>query len=157
MEKIQEKQKAPEFELPDQDGEMHQLSDYAGKFLVLYFYPKDDTPGCTKEACSFRDAMQDLYDVNVAVLGVSKDSVKSHKKFHEKYHLSFSILSDESTETIQAYESWGEKKFMGRNYMGTIRNTFLIDPEGNIAKIYENVKPEEHVAEILEDIKNLQK
>lgn len=138
--------KAPDFALPDQNGKIHKLSDYAGKWLVLYFYPKDDTPGCTKEACGF------ISFPNAAVIGISKDSVKSHTKFSEKYHLNFPILSDESLETIKAYGAWGKKKLYGREYDGILRNTYLINPKGEIVKTYEKVKPELHRAEILKDL-----
>lgn len=145
-------QKAPDFALPDQDGKIHSLKDYRGKKVLLYFYPKDDTPGCTTEACSFRDNYEALQDAGLIVLGVSKDSVKSHKKFAEKFHLPFPLLSDEHGEVVEAYHSWGKKKFMGREYMGIIRNSFLIDEKGNIAKVYEEVKPKEHVGEVQRDI-----
>ena len=115
--------KAPDFSLPDQNGTLHTLSQYAGKWVVVYFYPKDSTPGCTKEACSFRDGRQFLEEAGAVVLGISKDSVASHKKFAEAHKLNFTLLSDTSTETIQAYGAWGQKKFMGREYMGINRNT----------------------------------
>jgi peroxiredoxin Q/BCP len=155
MTKIETGQKAPEFELPDQDGKMHKLTDYRGKFVALYFYPKDATPGCTTEAQNFRDADKELQEHDVVILGVSKDSVESHKKFHDKENLSFPLLSDEDKTVINAYGSWGEKKFMGKTFEGVLRNTYLIDPDGNIAKVYEGVKPKEHVDEILSDIKNI--
>jgi len=144
--------KASNFSLPDQDGTIHELSDYSGKWVVLYFYPKDDTPGCTKEACSFRDASQEFRDRGVVVLGVSKDSVASHKKFSEKYHLNFPILSDEDKRVIKAYKAWGMKKFMGKEFEGIIRTTYLINPEGEIAKIYPKVNPLIHAGEVLKDI-----
>lgn len=145
--------KAKEFNLPDESGEFHKLSDYRGRWVVLYFYPKDDTPGCTKEACGFRDGFHQLEELGVIVLGVSKDSPKSHQKFKEKYHLNFSLLSDESREVIQAYGAWGEKSFMGRIFSGTLRKTYLIDPVGEIRKIYEKVSPVKHGQEILADVK----
>ncbi len=145
--------KAPDFELPNQDGVIHKLSDYKGKWVVLYFYPKDDTPGCTKEACNFRDSFRELQKLGVQILGVSKDSVKSHKKFAEKYNLNFPILSDESKDVIKKYGSWGLKKLWGREYEGTLRNTYLIDPKGNIKKFYEKVNPTVHATEILNDFK----
>ena len=147
--------KAPSFSLADQDGKMHTLEDYKGKWIVLYFYPKDDTPGCTKEACNFRDGLQKFTDRNIQILGMSKDSVKSHKKFADKFHLNFPLLSDESTQTIQAYGAWGKKKFMGREYDGILRNTYLINPEGEIVKEYLNVKPEQHANEILKDMEEM--
>jgi peroxiredoxin Q/BCP len=143
------------FSLPDENGIIHKRSNYLGKWLVLYFYPKDDTPGCTKEACNFRDNLADLKKLGVAVLGVSKDSVASHKKFAQKYHLNFPILSDESKDVIKAYGAWGKKKFMGREFEGVLRITYLIDPKGVIVKTYPKVAPGEHVQEILVDIKQL--
>jgi len=148
-------QKAPGFSLPDQTGKAHTLAEYAGRWVVLYFYPKDDTPGCTKEACSFRDSFAALTKAGIAVLGVSVDSVKKHAKFAEKYTLPFTLLSDEAKAVVELYGVWGKKKFMGREYMGTMRTTFLIDQQGKIAKIYENVKPDEHAQEILADVKAL--
>ena len=146
---------ATNFELPDESGLIHKLEDYKGKWIVLYFYPKDDTPGCTKEACNFRDALAELKEYGVVILGVSKDSIKSHKKFSEKYHLTFPILSDESTEIIKAYNAWGEKKFMGHEFEGVLRKTFLINPAGEIAKEYDKVDVTKHAQEIFEDVKCL--
>ncbi len=143
-------QKAPDFLLQDQNGETHSLAKYRGKKVLLYFYPKDDTPGCTTEACSFRDNYQALQESGLVVLGVSKDSVKSHKKFADKYELPFPLLADEDTSVCQAYGVWKLKKFMGREYMGIDRMSFLIDEEGKIAKVYEEVKPKEHVSEVKE-------
>lgn len=143
---------APDFTLSDQFGEIHKLSDYRGKKVVLYFYPKDDTPGCTKEACSFRDNFQEYRKRKMVVLGVSKDSTKSHVKFSEKYSLPFTLLSDDDTEVSQAYGVWGLKKFMGKEYYGINRMTFIIDEDGQILRIYEKVKPENHAEEILADI-----
>jgi peroxiredoxin Q/BCP len=149
--------KAPDFSLPDQDGVMHSLGDYAGKWLVLYFYPKDDTPGCTTEACSFRDARDAIAEFgNAAVVGVSKDSVTSHKKFAKKHALTFTILSDPEHTTIEAYGAWAPRKFMGREYMGTHRNTYIINPVGVVVKHYEGVDPKKHVAEIIADLQRLQ-
>ncbi len=146
-------QKAPDFNLPDQSGEMHNLKMYKGKKVLLYFYPKDDTPGCTTEACSFRDNLKDLSSLGLVVLGVSKDSVASHAKFAKKYDLNFPILSDETGEVIESYGAWGKKKFMGREYLGILRMSFLIDQDGKIEKIYDEVKPEKHVGEVKGDIK----
>jgi len=143
---------APDFELPDQEKVAHKLSDYRGKKVVLYFYPKDDTPGCTKEACSFRDSFGDYRKNGLVVLGVSKDSVASHAKFQEKYSLPFPLLSDTDTEVIKAYEAWGPKKYMGKDYMGVLRVTYVIDEEGRVLKAYEQVKPQDHAEEILRDI-----
>ena len=149
--------KAIDFNLADENGVFHKLSDYTGKWVVLYFYPKDNTPGCTKEACNFRDTLAELKKYGVEILGVSKDSVASHRKFADKYHLNFTILSDESKETIKSYQAWGMKKFMGKEFEGTIRKSYLIDKTGNIAKVYEKVDPTKHAAEILNDIKILDK
>jgi peroxiredoxin Q/BCP len=145
--------KAPEFNLPDQDGNMHSLKEQKGKWVLLYFYPKDDTPGCTVEACSIRDNYSAFKKAGIVVYGMSADSVKKHAKFAEKYSLPFTLLSDESKDTLNAYKAWAKKKFMGREYMGILRNSFLIDPDGKIAKIYEGVKPTEHAAEVLADAK----
>lgn len=142
---------APDFSLPDQNGETHTLKKYKGKWVILYFYPRDDTPGCTKEACSFRDNIGEFTKRGLVIVGVSKDSVASHKKFADKYHLNFTILSDESTETIKAYNAWGEKKFMGRVFQGIIRSTVLINPKGEIVKTYEKVNPLTHSGQILHD------
>lgn len=144
--------KAVEFDLPDQEGKHHKLADYKGKWVVVYFYPKDDTPGCTKEACNFRDRIQNFK--GVVILGISKDSIASHKKFADKYHLNFPILADEGKETIKAYGAWGMKKFMGKEFEGTLRTTFLINPEGEIAKEYKNVNPLVHAEEIMRDLGN---
>jgi thioredoxin-dependent peroxiredoxin len=147
--------KATDFSLPDQNGEFHKLSDYHGQIVILYFYPKDDTPGCTVEACSFRDG-QDIFKKNgVVVLGVSKDTVLSHKKFAQKHNLRFTIFSDVEKKVIKQYKAWGVKKFMGRTYESTLRMTYLIDKKGEIIKIYEKVNPLTHVEEIVKDIKAL--
>lgn len=145
--------KATDFKLRDQYDKEHALSDYAGKWVLLYFYPKDDTPGCTKEACNFRDTITEIQKLGAVVLGVSKDSVASHKKFAEKYHLNFPILSDESKDVIKAYDAWGLKKFMGREFEGTIRKSFLINPEGEIVKIYPKVNPLLHASQVIADLK----
>ena len=147
---------APGFNLPDQDGKMHALKDYAGQWVLLYFYPKDDTPGCTIEACSLRDNLPKFKKIKAVIFGVSADSVKSHRKFADKFELPFTLLADEGKELVQAYDVWQKKKFMGREYMGIMRESFLINPEGTIAKIYESVKPELHAEEVLVDLKNLQ-
>ena len=150
-------QKAPGFVLPDQEGQEHALKDYLGKWVALYFYPKDDTPGCTAEACSFRDSFAALKRAKVEVLGVSVDPVRKHAKFAAKYSLPFTLLSDEEKTAVNQYGVWGKKKFMGREYMGTMRTTFLIDPGGKIVKIYANVKPNEHAKTILGDVRALAK
>ena len=149
---LQEGDLAPDFELSDQDEVLHKLSDYRGKKVVLYFYPKDDTPGCTKEACSFRDSFGDFRKNGLVVLGVSKDSASSHAKFHEKYSLPFPLLSDTDANVIKAYEAWGPKKYMSKEYQGILRVTYIIDEEGKILKAYEKVKPQDHAQEILNDI-----
>ncbi|MEI8232693.1 MAG: thioredoxin-dependent thiol peroxidase [bacterium] len=141
------------FSLPDQDGVMRSLHDYLGKWVILYFYPKDDTPGCTKEACNFRDSFHQLEKLGVIIIGVSKDSVASHKKFATKYSLNFPLLSDPNHELIEQYSAWGEKKFMGRLFLGILRMTYLINPKGEIAKVYPKVNPTVHASEILADLK----
>ena len=149
--------KAPNFTLPDQNGVVHSLKDYMGKWLVIYFYPKDDTPGCTTEACNFRDERDAIADFgNATVIGISKDSVASHKKFADKHKLNFTLLSDETLETIKAFGAWGPKKFMGREYEGINRNTYIVTPDGKIAKEYIGVNPKKHAAEIINDLKTLQ-
>ena len=143
--------KAFDFSLPDQNGEVHKLSDYRGQFVVLYFYPKDDTPGCTIEACSFRDN-QELFKKNgIVVLGVSKDTVASHKKFAQKHNLRFTIFSDVDKKVIKEYKAWGIKKFLGKTFEGILRKTYLINKEGDIVKVYEKVNPLVHATEILKD------
>ncbi|MEK7545457.1 MAG: thioredoxin-dependent thiol peroxidase [Patescibacteria group bacterium] len=148
-------QKAPGFHLPDQAGKEHDLKDYAGKWVLLYFYPKDDTPGCTTEACTLRDNFPKFKKMKAVVLGISADAVKKHAKFAEKYDLPFTLLADEEKKLVNAYGVWAKKKFMGREYMGILRNSYLINPEGKIAKIYEKVKPQEHAEEVLADLKAL--
>lgn len=144
---------APDFILLDENGTQQRLSDYRGQSVILYFYPKDDTPGCTTEACSFRDDYSAYVDANVTILGVAPGTVKSHLKFKEKYQLPFPLLVDEDHAICDAYGVWGEKKFMGRAYMGVLRTTFLIDQNGIIKKVFENVKPAGHSAELLTTIK----
>ena len=146
---------APDFELPDQDGKKHRLSDYRGRWVLLYFYPRDNTPGCTIEAHAIRDAWDEFQDKNVVVLGVSTDSVGSHKKFETKHSLPFTLLSDEGREVVKAYGVWAPKKLAGREFLGTKRTSFLIDPGGKIAKVYLKVKPAEHAAEVLRDYEKL--
>lgn len=143
---------APNFTLLDQNGKTHTLSDYKGKWILLYFYPKDDTPGCTKEACGVRDTFPKFKKMDAVVFGVSADSVERHKKFAEKYTLSFALLADENKSIVKKYGVWAKKKFMGREYMGILRTSFLINPAGKIAKIYEGVKPEGHAEEVLKDL-----
>ncbi len=143
-------QAAPGFEGQIQDGSEVSLSDYKGNKLILYFYPKDDTPGCTKEACSLRDGFDVLKDKGFKVLGVSPDSLKKHNKFIDKYQLPFDLLADEDKSTMQAYEVWGPKKFMGREYEGVHRTTFVIDEEGKIEHVVKKVKTKDHAQQILD-------
>ncbi len=140
---------APDFIALDENGAQQRLSDYRGQSVVLYFYPKDDTPGCTTEACSFRDDYSAYVEGNITILGVAPGTVKSHLKFKEKFQLPFPLLVDEDHAICDAYGVWGEKKFMGRTYMGVLRTTFLIDSSGTIKKVFENVKPAGHSAELL--------
>ncbi len=146
---------APEFSLTDQNETMHNLRDYHGKWVLLYFYPKDNTPGCTKQACAIRDEFPAFKKLNCVVFGISTDTEKSHKKFEEKFVLPFTLLADTEKKVVNDYGVWAPKKFMGREFLGTLRTSFLIDPEGNIAKIYEKVKPEEHADTVLQDLKAL--
>lgn len=139
---------APDFALPDQEGRVHRLSDYRGRWVVLYFYPKDDTPGCTKEACGFRDEKGRLEALGAVVLGVSADEVESHRAFAEKYRLNFPLLADPKKEAILAYGAWGKKNLYGKEYEGVLRQTLLIDPEGRIAKVWRKVSPEGHAEEV---------
>jgi peroxiredoxin Q/BCP len=147
--KLKEGDKAPEFSVNTSGGGKISLTDYLGKNVILYFYPKDDTPGCTKEACAFRDHFAAFKKRGAIVLGVSPDSVKSHDKFVEKFKLPFTLLADEDKKIVEAYGVWGEKSFMGRKYLGVYRVTFLIGPDGRIKKIWPEVKPDEHAAEVL--------
>ncbi|GMU96948.1 MULTISPECIES: thioredoxin-dependent thiol peroxidase [Ignavibacterium] len=151
---IEEGKKAPDFTLPDQDGNKVKLSDFKGRYIVLYFYPKDDTPGCTKEACSFRDTFPEFNNVDAVILGVSPDSVSSHKKFAEKYKLPFRLLADEDKKVIEKYGVWKEKSMYGKKYMGVERTTFVIDPDGRIKKIFPKVKVDNHHQEVLEALKD---
>lgn len=146
---LTEKTLAPDFELADETGKMQKLSDYKGKNILLYFYPKDDTPGCTTEACSFRDAFADYTKAGIVILGVSADSVKSHVKFKEKYHLQFNLLADVDHKVCEEYGVWGLKKMMGKEYMGIFRTSYLIGPDGTIKKVFANIKPDGHSQEVL--------
>ena len=150
--KLRAGDKAPDFSATANGGGTVALSDLKGKNVVLYFYPKDDTPGCTKEACAFRDEFAALKKKGAVVLGVSTDPVKAHDKFVEKYNLPFTLLADEDHSMVEAYGVWGEKTFMGRKYQGTHRVTFLIGPDGRIRKIWPIVKPEHHAAEVLAEL-----
>ena len=144
--------KAPAFTLPDQNGELHSLADYEGKKVVLYFYPKDNTAGCTKQACGFGDLYPQFLEKGAVVIGVSKDSVASHKKFEGKYGLPFTLLSDTEKEVIQAYDVWKEKKNYGKVSMGVVRTTYLIDEKGVIVKAYDKVKAADNPAQMLGDV-----
>lgn len=148
--------KAHDFSLPDQDGTIHTLSQYKGKWVILYFYPKDDTPGCTLEACSFRDSSTEWASLGVVVIGVSRDSVASHAKFQSHHKLNFPLLSDTDGKLISAYGSSKEKSMFGKKYMGISRDTFLIDPKGNVVKEYRGVSPLTHVKELGDDLRALQ-
>jgi peroxiredoxin Q/BCP len=146
---LKEGDNAPEFSATTNGGGKISLADYKGKNVILYFYPKDDTPGCTKEACAFRDHFSEFKKRGAIVLGVSPDSMKSHDKFVEKFKLPFTLLADEDKKIVNAYGVWGEKSFMGRKYMGVYRVTFLIGGDGKIKKIWPQVKPDEHAQEVL--------
>lgn len=145
-------QKAPPFILFSQAGKKVSLTDYRGKRVVLYFYPKDDTPGCTKEACAFRDSIEEINESGAVVLGVSADSVDSHKKFAQKFNLNFPILSDVDKKMVQAYGVWKEKSLYGRTFMGIERSTFIIDEQGKIAEIFSKVKVDSHLEEVLGEL-----
>lgn len=146
---------APDFTLSDQSGKSHSLSDYRDQWIILYFYPKDLTPGCTTEACNFRDEFPNFQKLNTVILGVSKDSVKRHSTFAQKYKLPFLLLSDEAGEVCDKYEVWKEKSMYGKTYMGIIRSSYLIDPEGKISRVYPKVKVKEHASELLNDLQAL--
>ena len=150
---LKENDKAPDFTLTDQDGNNIKLSNFKGKKVILYFYPKDDTPGCTKEACNFRDNISQLKKSNAVVLGVSNDDEESHQKFIAKYSLPFTLLADTDKEVSKAYGVYELKNFMGREYYGIVRSTFIIDEKGRIAKIFYKVNLEEHVDEVMEAVK----
>ena len=152
---IRESTKAPDFSLLDQYGNEHSLSDYRGKNIILYFYPRDNTKGCTTEACNFRDDYSDYEKAEVTIIGVSPDSVKSHSNFAVKYSLPFTLLADQDHKVCELFGVWGLKKFMGREYMGVFRTTFLIDKEGMIIKVYEKVKPADHSQQILADLSEI--
>jgi peroxiredoxin Q/BCP len=152
---LKEGTKAPAFNLPDQNGEKHSLSTYKGQWVLVYFYPKDDTPGCTKEACAIRDNFPAFNKLKIKVFGVSKDSVASHLKFAGQYDLPFTLLSDEELDMLKKYGVWQKKKMAGREYMGIVRISYLIDPKGKVAKAYPKVKPPEHAEQVLEDLKAL--
>jgi peroxiredoxin Q/BCP len=144
---------APDFMLPDISGKIHSLSDYAGKWVVLYFYPKDDTAGCTAEACSLRDARDTLAEMGAEIIGVSKDDANSHEKFKAKYSLNFTLLTDSEKQAIEAYGAWGKKMF---GVEGILRKTFIINPKGQVVKVYGRVTPIGHGEQVVKDLKKLQ-
>ena len=145
---------APDFTLTNQNGEKRTLSDYRGQYVVLYFYPKDDTPGCTVQACSYRDSMKEFTDRNIKVFGISKDDEKSHSTFLAKFNLNFELLADDQKEVVTLYDVYKEKNMYGNITMGVVRTTFVIDPQGKIVAIFDKVKPEEDVQQVLRVIKN---
>ncbi|TMK26181.1 MAG: thioredoxin-dependent thiol peroxidase [Actinobacteria bacterium] len=148
---IEEGKPAPDFELQSDSGETVRLSDFRGKPVVLYFYPKDDTPGCTAEACEFRDSYETYRQRGVEILGVSPDDVASHEKFKSKYQLPFTLLADPGHKTAEAYGVWGERRFAGKKYLGINRSTFVIDEEGNVARAMIGIKPAGHAAAVLDE------
>lgn len=143
---------APDFKLPNEEGKLISLEQFRGKKVVLYFYPRDNTPGCTKEACHFRDNYDEILTRGAVVIGISADSEKSHTGFKKKYDLPFYLLSDKEKKVIKAYNSWGEKKMYGKIFLGILRTTFIIDENGKIIKVFPKVKPDEHIKEVLEVI-----
>jgi thioredoxin-dependent peroxiredoxin len=148
-------QAAPDFSLPDENGNYHKLTDFLGKPVVLYFYPRDDTPGCTKEACNFRDDYSAFQKAGLEIIGISPDTVESHAKFKAKYTLPFLLLADKDHQVSKLFGAWGKKKFMGREFDGVLRTTFLINKEGEIVKIFEGVKPADHSKEVLSEFLKL--
>lgn len=155
MNPLQPPTKAPDFSLKDQTNQPHTLSQYKGKWVLIYFYPKDDTPGCTTQACGLRDTYDQYTGTGVIVLGISKDSTQSHAKFAQKHNLPFPLLADIDTSVCKSYGIWGPKRFMGKEFLGVHRVSFLINPEGAIAKTYDKVNVLSHAQEILKDIKEL--
>jgi peroxiredoxin Q/BCP len=149
--------KAPNFNLKSTSGNSYSLKDSIGKYLVLYFYPKDDTPGCTIETNDFNKLLSKFKKLNCEVYGISKDDLKSHNKFKDKYKIKFNLLADDEIKIVKSYKVWAKKKFMGREFMGVVRSTFLIDPKGKIVKIWSNVKVKDHANEVLETLKDIQK
>lgn len=149
--------KAPNFILPSTSKEKYSLKDSLGKYVVIYFYPKDDTPGCTIETNDFNKLLSKFKKLNCEVYGISKDNIKSHDKFKEKYKIKFDLLADEEIKVLKKYKVWGNKKFMGREFMGIIRSTFLIDKKGKILKVWDNVKVKDHAKEVLDILKNIHK
>ena len=152
---IKENTKAPDFTLPSTNGENQKLKDLLGKYVVIYFYPKDDTPGCTIETNDFNKLLPKFKKLNCEIFGISKDTIKSHDKFREKFKIKFNLLSDEEIKVLKKYKVWGKKKFMGREFMGIIRSTILIDKKGKVIKVWDNVKVKDHAKEVLETLKSL--
>jgi len=152
---IKENIKAPDFTLPSTNGESQKLKDLQGKYVVIYFYPKDDTPGCTIETNDFNKLLPKFKKLNCEIFGISKDTIKSHDKFKEKFKIKFDLLSDEEIKVLKKYKVWGKKKFMGREFMGIIRSTFLINKKGKVIKVWDNVKVKDHAKEVLETLKSL--
>lgn len=148
-------QSVPQFSLPDQNGKIHNINDYKDQWVILYFYPKDLTPGCTTEACNFQEALPDFNAIDAVIFGISKDSPEQHKKFVSKYNLQFSLLSDEHSDVCEKFGVWQKKSNYGKEYMGIVRSTFLVNPEGKIARVYPKVNVKEHHQEILNDLKTL--
>jgi len=149
--------KAPNFNLISTNGNSYSLKDSIGRYVVLYFYPKDDTPGCTIETNDFNKLLTKFTKLNCEVYGVSKDNMKSHNKFKEKYKIKFDLLADDKIKIVKSYKVWAKKKFMGREFMGIVRSTFLVDPMGKIVKIWDNVKVKDHAQEVLDTLKNIHK
>ena len=152
---IKENTKAPDFALPSTNGENQKLKDFLGKYVAIYFYPKDDTPGCTIETNDFNKLLPKFKKLNCEIFGISKDTIKSHDKFREKFKIKFDLLSDEEIIVLKKYKVWGKKKFMGREFMGIIRSTILIDKKGKVIKVWDNVKVKDHAKEVLETLKSL--
>jgi len=154
---IKEKNLAPAFKLPSTNKKEFSLKDSLGNFVVLYFYPKDDTPGCTIETNDFNKLLPKFKKLNCEILGISKDNLKSHDKFRDKYKIKFDLLADEEKKVLKKYKVWAKKKFMGKEFMGIVRTTFLIDKKGKILKVWENVKVKDHAKEVLETLQNIVK
>ena len=154
---LKEKTKAPFFSIPSTDKNNYSLKDSLGKYIVIYFYPKDDTPGCTIETNDFNKLLPKFKKLNCEIFGISKDSVSSHNKFRDKFKIKFNLLADEDLKVLKKYKVWGKKKFMGKEFMGILRTTFLIDKKGKIIKIWENVRVKEHANEVLKTLQNITK
>ena len=152
---LKEKSVAPKFTLNSTGNNKYSLKDSQGKYVILYFYPKDDTPGCTIETNDFNKLLTKFKKLNCEVYGISKDNIKSHNKFKNKYKIKFDLLADDEIKIVKSYKVWAKKKFMGREFMGVVRSTFLIDPKGKIVKIWDNVKVKDHAKEVLDTLKNI--